>query len=136
MKNPLLKNLQLTNLKQVEEMQIKNQQLNNIQNNKELVKTLGSMTIDDKVEAYTNVRDKVFFNRNTPTMTLDEFADKQIVMMEEDKRMQAQFEKENKIEYEDEDLEKHVDNQNRADREWDDWKDLNEKGSGNKGYNR
>jgi len=116
--NKLLKNVQLTNIQ--------------CDNNTDYFKSLEIMSLDDKINAYTNVRDKVFKNRNMPTMSLDEFADKQIAQMEEDKIKQKEWEAENKIEEEDEDREINVNNKTRADREWDDWKDLNEKGSGNK----
>jgi len=116
---------------------LKNAKLTNIQqHNNEYLQTIVGTDITEKINAHLNVRDKVFVNRNMPTMTLDEFAEKQIVLMEEDKRKQKEFEEANKIAYEDEDKDKVVDDKTRADREWDDWKDLHEKGSGNKGYTR
>jgi hypothetical protein len=119
----------------------RNNILNSIQpnsnnNNKvsdvDYLKSLEGMGINDKINSYVNIREKVFVNRNQPTMTLDEFADKQIAIMEEDKIRQKEWEEQNKIDYEDEDKEIHVDKQNRADKEWDDWKDLHQKGGGNR----
>ncbi len=127
--NPLLKNVQFTNLQQQPVINIQ-------QHNVDYLKSLEVLSVNDKINAHMNVREKVFKNRNTPTMTLDDFADKQMAMMAEDKRIQKEFEEANKIPEGDEEKDIHVDNENRAEREWDDWKDLHEKGSGNKGYSR
>ena len=65
-----------------------------------------------------------------PTMTLDEFADKEIALAKEQEEKQKQFEME-KPDSDSED-EKVADMKTYQAREWDDWKDDNPKGSGNR----
>ena len=86
--------------------------------------------IDNIISNKLNVRDNVFRPTNLPTMTLDEFAEKEKVRMLEMEKQQeeAKLNKPN----EDSDDEIVADEKTYKAREWDDWKDLNEKGSGNK----
>lgn len=85
--------------------------------------------IDNRI----NVKDMIFRNANAPTMTLDEFADKQIVLMEEQKEMEAQSKARQANEEELSDADEEVDDRRKQEkRAWDDWKDLNQKGGGNK----
>ncbi len=85
---------------------------------------------DQLIHKQVNARDYAFRPNNMPTMTLDEFAAKEMVRMNEAKLK----EEEAKLNQEDDDS----DNEEVADRKtfkaraWDDWKDLNEKGAGNK----
>ena len=86
------------------------------------------------VESRLNYKDEVFKNRNAPTMTLDEFADTQIVMMEQSKIMEEQSKIRQQEEEDLSDAEEEVDDRRKKEkRAWDDWKDLNERGGGNKG---
>lgn len=89
------------------------------------------------IDGRINYKQEIFKNGNPTTMTLDEFADKQIVLMEEGKRMEEQA-KQNKIKEENlSDEDELVDEKRKKEkRAWDDWKDLNEKGGGNKMGNK
>lgn len=89
------------------------------------------------VDGRLNYKQNIFKNGNPTTMTLDEFADKQIVLMEEGKRMEEHA-KLKKIEEENlSDEDELVDEKRKKEkRAWDDWKDLNEKGGGNKMGNK
>jgi len=85
--------------------------------------------VNSVVENYTNVQQKVFKNRNPPTMTLDEFADKEIALAKEQEEKQKQFQMDKPgSDSEDEEV---ADRKTLEARSWDDWKDLNPKGSGN-----
>lgn len=88
------------------------------------------ITLDTLINSQLNIRDQVFRPGNVPTMTLDEFADKEKAFMEEQQRLQE----ENKPNEEDEDSENEEvgDRKTKKAREWDDWKDSVEKGIGNK----
>jgi immunoglobulin-binding protein 1 len=63
-------------------------------------------------------------------MTLDEFAEKEKARMLEQERMQEEAKKNQPND--DSDDEEAADRKTYEARAWDDWKDLNEKGSGNK----
>jgi hypothetical protein len=77
-----------------------------------------------------DVRDRVFRPNNLPVMTLDEFAEKEKAKMDEQKQMEEDA-KANKPS-EDSDDENIAYMKTYKATEWDDWKDINEKGSGNK----
>jgi hypothetical protein len=82
------------------------------------------------VENFTNVRDKVFRPSNMPTMTLDEFANKEMALAKEQEEQQKQFQME-KPDSDSED-ESVADRKTLEARSWDDWKDDHPKGSGNR----
>ncbi len=85
------------------------------------------------VEKRLNYKEEVFQNRNMPTMTLDDFADKQIVLMEEQKQMEEESKQRQVDEDNLSDHDEEVDDRRKKEkRAWDDWKDLNERGGGNK----
>lgn len=85
--------------------------------------------IDNKI----NTKEQVFRNPNPTTMTLDEFADKQIIMMQEQKIAEEQSKVRQKAEEDFSDNDEEIDDRRKKEkRAWDDWKDLNEKGAGNK----
>lgn len=84
--------------------------------------------LDDVIEKQLDVRDKVFRPSNVPTMTLAEFGDKEKARMAE----QENAPKMRDIEGEDSEDEEVSDLKTYKARYWDDWKDLNEKGGGNK----
>jgi immunoglobulin-binding protein 1 len=65
-----------------------------------------------------------------PTLTLDEFAEREMARMEEATEKQKQYQ-ENKSDSDSEN-EEVSDKKTYKAREWDDWKDLNDKGSGNR----
>jgi hypothetical protein len=87
-------------------------------------------TIDALIEKQLYIRDYVFRPNNLPTMTLDEFAAKEKARMDEQTRMEEEAKKNQPND--DSDDEEVADMKTYKAREWDDWKDLNEKGSGNK----
>ena len=67
-----------------------------------------------------------------PTMTLDEFADIEIAKMQEQERMMKQAAAE-KAKEKDNSSDEEVDTKKQLEaRRWDDWKDDNEKGAGNR----
>jgi immunoglobulin-binding protein 1 len=86
--------------------------------------------VDDIINQRLHVRENVFKPTNLPTMTLDEFADKEIVKMAEMERQQEEAKR--NAPSEDSDDEKVADEKTYKAREWDDWKDAHEKGAGNK----
>ena len=86
--------------------------------------------INDQISKQLNVREQVFRNPNMPTLTLDEFADREMARMEEATANQNEAQA-NKTDSDSEDEEVANKKTYKA-REWDDWKDLNDKGSGNK----
>ena len=91
--------------------------------------TIGT-NVNSIVESYTNVKDKVFRNANKPTMTLDEFAQKEMALAKEQEEKQKQFAMEKPgSDSEDEEV---ADRKTYEARAWDDWKDANPKGSGNR----
>jgi hypothetical protein len=94
-----------------------------IPNNAKLMNSI----IDERL----NVRENVFRPTNLPTMTLDEFADKEKARMVETERMQEEAKR--NAPNEDSDDENVADFKTYKARDWDDWKDLHEKGAGNKG---
>jgi immunoglobulin-binding protein 1 len=77
-----------------------------------------------------NIKQKVFNNANPTTMTMDEFAEMQQKRMKEEEEKHKEFEK-NKSD-DDSDKEEVDDKKKKKAREWDDWKDENPKGSGNR----
>lgn len=85
--------------------------------------------LNDKIYDKLNIREQVFKPTNIPTMTLDEFAQKEMGRMKEQEAMSQQA-KENAEKSDSED-EETADRKTYKAREWDDWKDLNDKGSGN-----
>jgi hypothetical protein len=86
--------------------------------------------LDQFIDRQVNARDYIFRPTNLPTMTLDEFAEKEMVRMNEAKLKEEEA-KQNQ-EDDDSDKEEVADRKTLQARGWDDWKDLNEKGSGNK----
>lgn len=86
--------------------------------------------IDALLDKQLNIRDYVFRPSNVPTMTLDEFAAKEKERMEEQTRMEEEAKK--NAPNEDSDDEKVADMKTYKAREWDDWKDQNRKGEGNR----
>lgn len=89
--------------------------------------------VNDVIGNRVNYKEMIFRNPNAPTMTLDEYADKQIVLMEEQKQMEEQSKAMRANEDDLSDADEEVDNRRKQEkRAWDDWKDLNEKGGGNK----
>jgi len=86
--------------------------------------------INDQIGQKLNVREQVFRNPNMPTLTLAEFADREMARMEEATENQNQAQA-NKSDSDSEDDEVSNKKTYKA-REWDDWKDINPKGSGNK----
>jgi hypothetical protein len=87
-------------------------------------------TLDDIMGKRLNAREEVFRPTNLPVMTLDEFAEKEKVRMDEMKIQEEEAKKKQAEEdSEDEDV---GDLKRLKERDWDDWKDLNEKGGGNK----
>ncbi len=87
-------------------------------------------TLDSLIEKQLYIRDYVFRPSNPTTMTLDEFADKEKARMDEQKILEEEAKKNQpNSDSEDEDV---ADFKTYKARAWDDWKDLNEKGSGNK----
>lgn len=87
-------------------------------------------SLNDQVNQKLHVRENVFKPSNMPTMTLDEFADKEMMRMDEQKKLEEEA-KQNKENSDSED-ESVADRKTYKAREWDDWKDANEKGAGNK----
>jgi hypothetical protein len=87
-------------------------------------------SLNDRIEKNLNIREKVFRNPNMPTLTLAEFADREMARMKEDEEKQKEYQL-NKSGSDSEDDEVANKKTYKA-REWDDWKDLNPKGSGNK----
>lgn len=86
--------------------------------------------LDQLIHKQVNARDYVFRPNNLPTMTLAELGDKEKARMDEAK-MKEEEAKQNQ-EDDDSDNEEVADRKTLQARGWDDWKDLNEKGSGNK----
>ncbi len=87
-------------------------------------------TIDAMIEKQLYIRDYVFRPNNLPTMTLDEFATKEKARMDEQTKMEEEAKKNQPND--DSDDEEVANMKTYKAREWDDWKDLNQKGSGNK----
>ena len=89
-------------------------------------------TLDQKIldQLPENIKQKVFNNANPTTMTMDEFAEMQQKRMKEEEEKHKEFEK-NKSD-DDSDKEEIDDKKKKKAREWDDWKDENPKGSGNR----
>lgn len=86
--------------------------------------------LNDKIFSQLNSRDLIFRTNNLPTMTLDEFAEKEKAKMDEMKQMEEEAKK-NKPN-DDSDDEQVAEMKTLKARDWDDWKDLHEKGGGNK----
>jgi len=82
--------------------------------------------IDSLLDKQLNIRNYVFRPNNLPTMTLDEFAAKEKVRMEEQTRMEEEAKK--NAPNEDSDDEQVADMKTYKAREWDDWKDQHKKG--------
>lgn len=77
-----------------------------------------------------NIRDYILRPTNLPTMTLQEFAEKEKTRMAEAKLAEEEAKKNQ--ENDDSEDEEVADRKTYKARAWDDWKDENEKGSGNK----
>lgn len=86
--------------------------------------------VNSIVQGYTHVRENVFKPHNMPTMTLDEFAAKEMAYAKEQEEKQKQYNAE-KPDSDSED-EKVSEMKTYQKREWDDWKDDHPKGSGNR----
>jgi len=72
-----------------------------------------------------------------PTMTLDEYADQAMEMFGEMEKRQKEAEAfRQKEEEKDQDKDEIADRKTLEERQWDDWKDENEKGAGNKNRNQ
>lgn len=85
--------------------------------------------INEQIHNKLSVREQVFKPNNLPTLTLAEFAEREKARMEE-QELQAQQSQLN-AEDDDSDNEETANRKTIKAREWDDWKDLNDKGSGN-----
>lgn len=85
--------------------------------------------LNDQIHNKLNVREQVFRPNNLPTLTLEEFAEREKARMQE-QELKAQEAQQN-AEDDDSDNEETADRKTYKAREWDDWKDLNDKGSGN-----
>ena len=85
--------------------------------------------LNDQIHNKLNIREQVFRPTNLPTLTLAEFAEREKARMEEQelKAQEAQLNADD----EDSDNEEAANRKTYKAREWDDWKDLNDKGSGN-----
>lgn len=93
----------------------------------------GCSNMNSILDKRINYKEEIFRNPNQPTMTLDEFADKQIILMEQQKENEEISKKRQKEDEELSDQDEEVDDRRKKEkRMWDDWKDLHEKGSGNK----
>jgi immunoglobulin-binding protein 1 len=86
--------------------------------------------INDQINKKLNVRNQVFRNANPTTLTLEEFGDRELERMREDEAKAAEY-KLNKTNSDSED-EEVCDKKTQKARDWDDWKDENQKGGGNK----
>lgn len=89
--------------------------------------------LNQYVDQKLNYKEQIFRNPNPPTMTLDQFADTQIELM----NLQKEQEEASKIRQQEEadlsDENEEVDDRRKQEkRAWDDWKDAHEKGAGNK----
>jgi hypothetical protein len=118
MSNPLLKNVKLTNIEQ---------------HKNEFIESIKSFSIDDKINSQLHTKDKVFANTHQPTMSMDEFADMQMTRAAEHEQKSKEYQDSQIVDQYDEEKDFHVDIKKKEEREWDDWKDTVEKGSGNKG---
>lgn len=79
------------------------------------------------------LKERVFQpGHSVPTMTLDSFADGEIEFMNQQEALKKQNEEEALRNPVDEDKEEFNEEKTRNDRAWEDWKDDNEKGGGNK----
>jgi hypothetical protein len=87
-------------------------------------------SLNNKIQKGLNIREQVFRNPNMPTLTLDEFADREMARMKEDEEKQKEYQL-NKSDSDSENDDVSNKKTYKA-REWDDWKDENPKGSGNK----
>ncbi len=65
-------------------------------------------------------------------MTLDELADKEIFFMNQQKEMEEEAKRQAANEPDSDDDEEFANEKRARERDWDDWKDLNQKGAGNK----
>lgn len=86
-------------------------------------------TLDGIIGKRTNAREMVFRPTHLPTMTLNEFAEKEKARMDEMKIQEEEAKKNQPNE--DSDDEEVAERKIYEKRAWDDWKDLNPKGSGN-----
>lgn len=87
--------------------------------------------LEKGIQIHNNIRDQVFQPSNLPVMTLDEFAEKEKQRMLEAEEQQEEAKKRQALE-DDSDDEGNADRKTLKAREWDDWKDDHEKGSGNR----
>ena len=125
--------------KKLETIKLTEDTLKNVDPNNKLLKNLqfgsacNNPNLNTVIENKLNYKDIMFKNSNPTTMTLDEYADKQIVYMNEQKEMEEYSKIKQKDEENLSDADEEVDDRRKKEkRAWDDWKDLNEKGGGNK----
>jgi hypothetical protein len=86
--------------------------------------------VNSIVQSYTNVKENIFKNANKPTMTLDEFAEKEMAYAKEQEEKQKEYNAQKPgSDSEDENV---ADMKTLEARSWDDWKDDHPKGSGNR----
>jgi len=85
--------------------------------------------LNDQIDKKLHIRQDVFKPTNLPTLTLAEFAEREKARMEEQELKSAEAAQ--NAEDEDSDNEEGANRKTYKAREWDDWKDLNDKGSGN-----
>lgn len=125
--------------KKLETLKLTDESIKSLDPNNKLLKNLqfgsacGKTNLNSVIDNKLNYKDIVFKNSNPTQMTLDEFADKQIVYMNEQKEMEERSKAMQQNEEDLSDADEEVDDRRKKEkRAWDDWKDLNEKGGGNK----
>lgn len=104
--------------------------VNNFQDPNQKNKNHKCTALNDQINKQLNVRNDVFRNPNPTTLTLEAFGDMELARMEEAtaKQAEAQYLKTDS----DSENEEICDKKQHKAREWDDWKDENQKGGGNK----
>jgi hypothetical protein len=85
--------------------------------------------LNEQIHNKLSTREQVFRPNNLPTLTLAEFGDREKARMEEQELIAKQTQL--NAEDEDSDNEETANRKTYKAREWDDWKDQNDKGSGN-----
>lgn len=88
--------------------------------------------LDANINRASVVKETAFISSNQPTMTLAEFADKEMARMKEQEERQQNA----PVVDDDSDNEEVADRKQKEAREWDDWKDTVERGGGNKNNTR
>lgn len=125
----------------LEMLKINEENLKNLNPNEKLLKGLqfGSHCgvqyndLNQYVDQKLNYKEQIFRNPNPPTMTLDEFADTQIELMNQQKEQEEISKRMQQEEADLSDENEEVDDRRKQEkRAWDDWKDAHEKGAGNK----